>query len=191
MLDEALVLRKELKRTHLIQRLHAPQQVNILGVGMDNPFSFGGGLRNGGIAPEAMDLLREIFSFDYMGSAEFEWGAVPNALKFLAEQSSEKNLIAFKIIFGKNEEVYYVCPISYEEEVRKRIGLLRAGCRSIDLKEHCGLKEFFDKNDERRSVWAKKNKGWLELDNGFAFFVDKDMFEKFCKLIGVDTERQS
>ncbi|MDO8604190.1 MAG: hypothetical protein Q7K40_02200 [bacterium] len=27
--------------------------------------------------------------------------------------------------------------------------------------------------------------GWLELDNGFMFFVNEDMWREFCKLFGV------
>lgn len=59
---------KELKQTYLVQRLNRPTN------GYDNPFSFGGGLKNGGLSEDAMKLLRPIFSFDYMGSAEFEFG---------------------------------------------------------------------------------------------------------------------
>ncbi len=33
----------------------------------------------------------------------------------------------------------------------------------------------------------KRNLAWLELDNGFVFFVDRGMFEKFCALFGVAT----
>jgi hypothetical protein len=184
MFDSPLSLQKELKRSHLIQRLQKPS--SGIGISKDNPFSFGGGLINGGLSKDDMNLLRSIWSFDYMGSAEFEWGAVPNALSFLAEQSSKNNLVAFKIIFNKDKIVYYVCPIPYEEEVRRRISQLYRMDKKIDLKEHCGLKEYFDKKNVESDGYARRNLGWLELDNGFAFFVDKNMFEKFCKFIGIN-----
>ena len=170
MSDKPLTLNKELERSYLIQRLHKPQpSMKIAGTEIvDNPFSFGGGLVNGGLSKEAMNLLRGIFSFDYMGAAEFEWGAVPAAIAFLAEQSEKKNIVAGAINFlpvEKGEElVYYVCPIPYEEEVKKRIGALRRMDKDIRLMEHCGLKEYFDEIHEKRKEWARQNLGWLELE---------------------------
>ncbi len=52
----------------LIQRLK-PAYPGLVQLWVDNPFAFGGGLRNGGLSGEAMNLLRGIFSFDYMGAA--------------------------------------------------------------------------------------------------------------------------
>ena len=42
-------------------------------------------MRNGGLSNEAMDLIRGIWSFDYMGASEFEWGAIPKALGEIAK----------------------------------------------------------------------------------------------------------
>jgi hypothetical protein len=164
----------------------------------DNPFSFGGGLLNGGISKEGMNRLREIFSFDYMGSAEFEWGAVPAALQFLAEQRFADKLVANLVDVSPNANekniVYYVCPVQYENDVVQRIKELRKidglGNRnsSIILKEHCGLKEYFSETG-KWSEYAKRNIGWLELDNGFIFFTDKEVFDKFCAFFGIEVKK--
>jgi len=155
----------------------------------DNPFSFGGGLINGGLSKAGMDRLRTIFSFDYMGSAEFEWGAVPAALQFLAEQRFAKGLIAGVTDVSPDDDkknfVYYVCPIQYETNVVKRIKELRL-MKGLMLKEHCGLREYFEEKNPRYEEYAKRNIGWLELDNGFIFFTDKEVFDKFCLLFGIE-----
>lgn len=172
-----LVLRESMKTTYLIQRLTKPREEIF------NLFAFGGGLANGGMSKQAMTLLNTIFSFDYMGSAEFEFGAVPQAFTFLAKQANEGNLIAGRLIWKRKnskEYVYYICPKSYEEDVRARITVLRQA-KNVHLKEFCGLKEYFDKTD----TWYKQIQGWLELDNGFMFFVDEDMFQKTKKLFGI------
>ncbi|KKS64951.1 MAG: hypothetical protein UV32_C0003G0012 [Candidatus Collierbacteria bacterium GW2011_GWF2_42_51] len=104
-MEEKLLLRDHMRCTRLIQRLEKP-------IGRASPFSFGGGLKNGGLSKEAMDVLGDIFNFDYMGSSEFEWGAVPAALNFIAEQSSLKTIVS-----GETQGVFYICPQSYETGV--------------------------------------------------------------------------
>ena len=183
MSDKKLIEKKELDDSWLIQRLQKPSTWNIAGKEIDNPFSFGGGLKNGGLSDGAMDLIRGIFSFDYMGSAEFEFGAVPQALSFIAKQATKKNLVASSVSVGKDETVYYITPAEWEDGVIGRIKELRKKWGgNIRLKHGCGLDSYFDNDSE----YAKRNVGWLELDNGFAFFVDKEMFIKFSALMGVE-----
>jgi hypothetical protein len=172
--ERTLTLNNEMDTTWLIQRLNKPQN-------FDNPFSFGGGLRNGGLSDNAMSLIRNIFSFDYMGAAEFEFGAVPQALKFIAEQATNNNLIASVIEVGKDEIVYYISPKEYATEVVNRIQLLRQD--KIRLKESCGLNYYFDEFFGK--PFRTDNVGWMELNNGYFFFVDKSMFENTCKLFGI------
>jgi hypothetical protein len=179
MVGEKLQLRAKMRDSYLIQRLRAPQTGRLAALGA--AFAFGGGLKNGGLSEEAMGLLRGIFSFDYMGSAEFEWGAVPAALRFIAEEASKGRVAAGTVTPNEGEEIYFVAPVSYEEEVRKRVATLRKNEHSWQKKEYCGLQRYFEEDDD----YAKRNVGWLEIDNGYAFFVDEEMFNKFCKLMGV------
>lgn len=76
--------------SYLIQRLQTPQDY---GKFKDNPFNFGGGLKNGGLSEDAMKLLRPIFSFDYMGAAEYEFGEVPRAMQKVAKFAADKELV--------------------------------------------------------------------------------------------------
>lgn len=83
---------------YLIQRLQKPFPANAGGLkNLVNAFSFGGGLVNGGLSKDAMSLLSSICRFDYMGSAEFEWGAVPKTLKQIASFATAGELIASEI----------------------------------------------------------------------------------------------
>lgn len=174
-MTDKLSLQSEMSSSWLIQRLQKPRYRVVDGKKIDNPFSFGGGFRNGGLSEGVMTYLREIFSFDYMGSAEFEFGAVPAAIAFLAEQATEDNLITGEIV-----GVHYVCPKPYEEEVKIRLKGMKKK-ESRDTKEHVGLSDYFKKD---ASEHDRKNLGWLELDNGYAFFVDKEMFEGFVAFLG-------
>ena len=179
-MNKQLRLNNPMKRTYLIQRLHTPHQFGRGGETMDNVFAFGGGIKNGGLSDEAMDLIRNIWTFDYMGSAEFEWGAIPQALSLIAEQASADNICAGTVDLGDNSLVYYITPTTYENEVVKRIEALHQNETPFDLKEDCGLSRYF-----KSATIHRNTVGWLELDNGFAFFVDWDMFYKTCKLFGI------
>jgi len=180
--DNKLTLNRTMDGTYLIQRLQKPFKTQPMTIFKDNPFSFGGGLKNGGLSDKAMDLIRDIFRFDYMGSAEFEFGAVPQAIRFIAEQASKNNLINGKVEVGKGETVYYLVPLEYEVEAVYRIKQLRIDEYKFPLKEHCGLTDYFDEH----RMYQRETVGWLELDNGFMFFVDKLMFHKTCALFGVE-----
>lgn len=68
-------------KSRLVQRLQAPRGEDKLAKVVE-AFSFGGG--GGRLKPEAMDMLRPIFSFDYMGAAEYEFGSLPESLGNIA-----------------------------------------------------------------------------------------------------------
>jgi hypothetical protein len=176
---DELVLKGEMDRSFLIQRLTKPH-------GKLNPFAFGGGLINGGLSNQAANIVKNIFAFDYMGSAEFEYGAVRAAFKFVADQASKPS----QIVCGTHMDVYYICPKPYEEGVKKLISKLLENEYGADLKEYCGLKDSMSqKTNYTKSV------GWIELDNGFFFFTDSVMYENTKSLFGIvsanDTEKKS
>jgi len=183
----------EMQSSWLIQRLSKPHPANSI-FGKDNPFSFGGGLKNGGLRDEAMDLLRGIFSFDYMGAAEFEWGAVPKALDRMAR--AHTNLIATEVAvdlstlapdwqtratYSGEGTVYVICQETHLEEVASRIRMWAQEGYQARLKEATHLDSALrpDKPD-----WIDTC-GWLELDNGFLFFTEAEMFQKAADLFGV------
>jgi len=187
-------------RSFLIQRL---EKSIILPEGhpwkdIDNPFAFGGGLVNGGLSKEAMNVLRPIFRFDYMGSSEFEYGAVPKALARIAENA--KNLVKTELRIpnerikvmnrwdlercnplpkGGETVVYILCQRDHLEHVKTLIYGLIDDENRVNLKEHTGLvAALLERKDGTRGRVC----GWLELDNGFFFFSDKEMFEKTAAL---------
>jgi hypothetical protein len=163
-----------LKRNpYYIQRLNKPQ-------GTINPFSFGGGLVNGGLSPDAMNILKSVFSFDYMGSAEFEWGAVPTALKALV---NSKLTFASKTL--KDTPVYIICPIAILEDVKDWLDKEIKG-ENGHTKERVGLREAVNKDR-----YAGTIVGWLRIEDDrrceepFMFFTNEEMFNNTCKVFGL------
>lgn len=171
-----------MKASYLIQRLKKPSVKSHPIFGKDNPFSFGGGYKNGGLSDKAMEYIGEIFQFDYMGAAEFEWGAVPEALSLIAKMN--ENLVANSLeVKTKNKNtgtVYYLCGSDQEDEIKKRIKAFAKDEWNKDYrtKEYIGLRANIDGAKYADSV------GWLELNNGYFFFTDKEMWTKTCTLFG-------
>ncbi|MBT4376649.1 hypothetical protein HOD29_04710 [archaeon] len=160
-----------MKNTYLIQRLSKP-------TGFVNPFSFGGGLVNGGLSDEAMDLVKDIWDFDYMGSAQFEMGKVPTSLHNIANYSVDNKAYANKI--GLDKDVFYICHQDMAESVEKMIRKLAIDERSFGLQDPS-----FFKQSLKGEKYSDKLGGWLELNNHFMFFVDKEMYARTCGMFGV------
>lgn len=179
-----------MERPYLIQRLQKPYKIQS-GIFKDNPFSFGGGLINGGLSKEAMNILRDIWNYDYMGSSEFEWGAVPASLQYIGKNQ-----------FNYTRGEFEVNAKSHDFKNRKDIkakGIVYYVCQKDDVKE---VKEWIEKfaDDKKRnyrtleSVYLADNicevehkidtVGWHDLDNHYLFFTDKTMFESFCNVFG-------
>lgn len=194
--EEAYDMTDEMKSSWLVQRLDKPTTGRSV-LGADNPFAFGGGLRNGGLSDEAMGLLREVFSFDYMGAAEFEFGAVPEALDGMAKDHhlltsdrAEVDLTTLapdfrdKTTYTGTAPVYVIARKAHVEEAKRRICEWAERGYSSRLKEATHLDMALRPG---RPDWHR-TEGWLELDNGFFFFTSETMFRGVADLFGVDAE---
>ena len=177
-----------MNRSWLIQRLNKPYKVENNMTKLANAFSFGGGLVNGGLSEEAMKLLSPLFTFDYMGSAEFEFGAVPETLSKIFENRSKyidfstpvkyryKNWKEDKIKTG-TVDVYVICAEKDKEEIIERLSNFAKGSNR-ETKERIRLNEAL-----ANAEYSEKLIGWLELDNGYMFFKDQETGKKTADLL--------
>jgi len=187
-----------METTWLIQRLEKPRVTQGKLDHIAQAFCFGGG--GGRLSKEAWALLSPIFSFDYMGAAEFEFGAVPEALSKMVEQREEYESFEFTVPRKKiakpwwrlrdkatspqletDPAIYIFCRKGDREEVTKRI--VECAADTLRLKKPTMLHYTLDPEPDRNA----RTVGWLELDNGFAFFTDKTMWENFCGLFCPET----
>lgn len=172
-----------------IQRLTKP-------TGNWNLSSFGCGGKKA--FPEKwQDVIAQLWNFDLMGNARFEFGAVPDALDkistyVLKDDITTKTIkIPYKYvnIWGDHSvkegkgEIYIICRKPHLGEVIKRIKKYARNQRPNMCKtaERVMLSGSMAKDEvEKRYI------GWLELNNGYMFFVDKKMYENTCKLFGIE-----
>lgn len=189
--------------SYLIQRLNKPfvpkdEKQKVLA-------AFGEALSNTGIPENIMKHLRNIADFDYMGSSEFEWGAVPKALKEVASRAN--SLTTATITFEPDEiymsdfdsrdycrpkkavSIYILASKDHMEGAKALITrLVKEDKFSIRLKECAYVSEScLDRSKEylkrAKGFDGSRHVGWFEMDNGFFFFLDRKMFDQFCTIL--------
>jgi len=176
-----------------IQRLTKPRLRD--GKPVANPFSFGGGYANGGLSDEAMEVLGPLCQFDYMGASEFEHGALPLALQAMAQNkklttfSTEVRVPKNKNAFKHEAEgpcvdtVYVLCPEDWRDEVTERI---EGFAKKEDMrKTRCAVQLERSIRIRAKGTTEPGALGWIEINNGYAFFIDEAMWKGFCEIFEV------
>lgn len=117
------------------------------------------------------------FRCEYMGSAEFEFGAIPASLKRIRAAGAVRVMKTPVRYEGVNRVVYFVCrPVGFEETTAAFREWLYCGCRG---KEWTNLPERF-KGDDR---WAGNTVAWWSLNNDVLFTLDGDVADRLVTAI--------
>lgn len=182
---------------YLLQRLKKPYPVSDnskLGL-IQNAFSFGGGYKNGGLNKDLMLLFNQIWSYDYMGSAEFEFGALPESWQRIYQNQKDYVLGSVEVTarkenyrskkpttLEKDATVYYLCKSEDEAEVKEWIAKFADQVKDdFHTLEHVGLASCI--LDESNSPFPVM--GWHDLDNDYLFFSRKEMFDKMIEVLQI------
>lgn len=157
------------KNPYLVQRLIKPKRKVL--------FDFGS-VSQGGFSDEAYELLSKMMSFDYMGSAEFEFGEVPKAFQNLANISKDCVSTSFEV---KGKDVYLICHKDIVNDAIDWITMNGEGKTIMRLKEGTRLYEALGFSEFSNTNVC----GWIELKNPFMFFTNKEMFENVKQLFEI------
>lgn len=119
--------------------------------------------------------IDSILSFDYMGSAEFEFGALPQSLKRIKEQITSYHLFEYII---DNKKIIVFCKKGNEAEIC--IIVNRLADNKFQLKEYCDFSDW---------IYSRKNYRnsnlWWDIKNDYMFWEFNlefnDRFEKLIK----------
>jgi rhodanese-related sulfurtransferase len=178
----------KLQRSYLIQRLNAPY-------GGINPFSFGGGKVNGGLSKEAAVRLSDIFAFDYMGAAEYEWGEVPEAIEVLGQAAKDGELVRHVVgidmpnatnkgaTIQEHQEaepvtVHVICRKGHEDEIAKRV-LVWARTPHFDRPTELRPRDWEMLDRAVQDPENARTMGWLVLNDPFFFCLPEVMADNF------------
>jgi len=171
-----------MERSWLIQRMQKP-------TGRVNPFSFGGG--GSGFHPEVAKQLAEVCDWDYMGAAEYEFGAPAKALNRMILAKKKLTAGAMKVPYRYDSpqwgdriakqfvgtgKVFYLCPKKDAEEVIARIAKWATNYKHGDTRDNVKL----DASLAGEEANPNGIYGWFDLDNDFMFFTDEKMWRAMC-----------
>lgn len=187
--------------TYLVQRL-GPRPPNEMAAKAEQVF--GGAML--GLSQDAWKLLQGVFSIDYMGAAEYEFGTIPSVLKAMAADREQLRAVEM-VVAPKDIEpnfargrtartkkgtprkkqpvhppvsaktVYVLAREAHVEEAKERIRKLAGG------KMRTKMGTNFPTSLDPITEYDGRTTGWLELDNGFFFFLDKAQWRKTALLL--------
>lgn len=112
--------------------------------------------------------IDSILSFDYMGSSEFEWGALPKSLKFIRQNINEYVYLDVPI---KEKQITVFCPDHLKTEVKKYLTALAD--KKMRLKEFSGFDDYI-KGD---GYFKDRFDFWWDIENHVMFWKKNNEFE--------------
>lgn len=132
---------------------------------------------------EGKQGIDSIISFDYMGSSEFEWGALPKSLRRIRDNKDsyalQELLIQSKVNPKKSYRIAVYAKVNDLQEVYDRIRDLAED--KIRCKEWHAFNHFINPSWHETKV-----NFWWDIENDFMWFPNYPTFvDKFIKQIGI------
>lgn len=159
----------------MLQRLMVPSGFGSNQWVAFTPFGAGG---KGGLDDLTLQDLDGVFDFDYMGAAEYEWGAVPNALSSLRACVKENRASYGSFLYRSTIPIYFICAVEDKKQVLGAIRRLLKGSAGTQAFHYTGIGEALGRKAGPRDI-----AGWLDISNHFMFFSDKTMYTKTLRFL--------
>lgn len=124
--------------------------------------------------------VNQIVDCDYMGSSEFEWGALPKSLKEIREDIQD---YVYQEIMVNDKKITLFANKKYADWIHRRV-LPQLAAGNMRLKEFSGFDMQF-MTGERYDRARKRYNFWWDIDNHYMFWVENnpEFTKRFKKLI--------
>lgn len=123
--------------------------------------------------------LSKAINFDYMGAAEFEFGALPKSLKFIKENFDKyKNIRVKKLKNYNNNELIVFHPFNDEEFEDYKQYLIRLSEGKLQTKGYTAFYCNFISDDKLSELTLKcdrKFNFWWDIENNVMFHFSKNL----------------
>jgi hypothetical protein len=115
-----------------------------------------------------------IISLDYMGSSEFEWGALPNSLKNIRKDINDYTYLD---VLVSDKLITVFCKVSQKSDVE--LYLINLAKNNMILKEFSAFDSYIN-ND---GYFKDRFDFWWDIDNDLMFWKKNQEFELKFKTI--------
>lgn len=163
------------QEVRLVQRLLKPNKFT-------SPDSWAFGSGNSNLTREQREAIKDVFSFDYMGNGEFEFGEPKSALNSIAHYANRDKANFGNLQLPQNgSDIFYVCHRGGEDSVQRLIERFSYDDES-GLAEPLYFKNALKLDNNELMSYPGDLGGWLICDSKImpsAFFIDEKMFEGF------------
>lgn len=110
----------------------------------------------------------DLLNFDYMGSAEFECGALPQSTIRMLTNIKFYDIISFpEYINSVGEELKVYGPMMFHNHIKEIVDNL--AWNTIRLKEYCGLSEYL-----KGKAGDQSPNFWWDIENDFYIFFGEE-----------------
>lgn len=125
-------------------------------------------------AKENIEGIDSLIRLDYMGSSEFEWGALPQSLKRMVAASKDYSMNKVSEVKAKSGEVMFLyCDKTKFEEIKKcAIHLSR---NKYGYKEYCDMVDYVERNNEKSH---SHNNFWWDIEYDYIVVFGDEQAEK-------------
>jgi len=114
--------------------------------------------------------LDSLISWNYMGSAEFEFGALPESLHRIVAQYKQYEFVEIKGIKNKNNDTLRLyCKI--EDKASAILAAKHLSKNDYGYKEFCGLHSYLTRNGNNEFVTGNF---WWDIENDFFIVFGDD-----------------
>ncbi len=117
--------------------------------------------------------IDRFFRLDYMGSAEFEFGAIPTCLKrFRKDEKVLATLKPLQIKFGKDgkHQLSFVGDPALAPKIAKFFDMETASPMTCQLKERTDIQRVYQPESGYQYSSPSRTIGWLDIQNDWAAF---------------------
>lgn len=118
--------------------------------------------------------INSILKFDYMGSSEFEWGAIPSSLNRIRTEISSYTYLDVPI---QGKVITVFCKDSQKSDVKQYLEKLASGAF------HTKGRHAFDDYVKDSGFFKDRINHWWDIENDFMFWKKDNDFEKKFKSI--------
>lgn len=132
--------------------------------------------------------IDSIINLDYMGSSEFEWGAIPKSLGNIRSRINEYTYLDVPL---DNKVISVFCKDNQKSEVKTYLKELSEN--KVQLKEHSDFNTYI--NPSKYEINWQDKRGhktdfWWDIDNDIMFWKKNPEFEiKFKSIISINPSK--